>query len=65
MPAPAQLRAAAANLLDTAFDAWQAGVEVNENVRVTLAGRVVKLHVVGNNLDYPKGFIIRITWKPV
>jgi len=64
MPAPAQLRTAAAALLDAAFDAWQGGQPVNENVRVTIAGRTVKLHTVGNDLDHPKGFTLRVTWKP-
>jgi len=64
MPAPAQLRNAAAQLLDAAFDNRQAGQPVNENVRVTIAGRVVKLQMVGNDLDHPKGFVLRVTWKP-
>jgi len=58
------LSTAATPLLDKAFDAWQSGVEVNENVRVTIAGRTVKLHIVGNNADYPKGFVLRVTWRP-
>ena len=65
MAAPAQLRNAVAALLDAAFDAWQGGQPVNSNVRVTIAGRVVKLHIVGNDLDNPKGFVLRVTWKPV
>jgi len=64
MAAPAQLRNAVAALLDAAFDAWQGGQPVNENVRVTIAGRVVKLHVTGNDQDHPKGFVIRVVWKP-
>ena len=64
MPAPAQLRSAAAALLDAAFDAWQAGQPVNEGLRLTIGGRTVKVHVIGNDLDYPKGFVIRVTWKP-
>ena len=64
MPVPAQLHTAAAALLDAAFDAWTSGRPVNENVRVTIAGRTVKLHIVGNDLDYPKGFMLRVTWKP-
>jgi len=63
MPAPQQLRVAASNLLDAAFDAWTSGQPVNEVVRVTIAGRVVKLHVMGNDLDHPKGFVLRVTWK--
>ena len=64
MPAPAQLIVAAIALLDAAFDAREAEQLVNENTRVTIAGRTVKLHVVGNDLDHPKGFVIRVTWKP-
>ena len=64
MSAPAQLRTAAAALLDAAFDAWTTGKPVNENVRVIIAGRTVKLHIVGNDLDRPKGFVLRVTWKP-
>jgi hypothetical protein len=59
------LSTAAAPLLDAAFDAWRSGKEVNENVRVTIAGREVKLHIVGNNADYPKGFVLRVVWKPL
>ena len=58
------LSAAATPLLNKAFDAWQSGKEVNDNVRVTIAGREVKLHIVGNNADYPKGFVLRVVWKP-
>ena len=58
------MRNAAAALLDAAFDAWTSGQPVNENVRVTIAGRTVKLQMVGNDLDHPKGFVLRVTWKP-
>ena len=64
MPVPVQMRNRLAVLLDAAYDAFLAGESINLAEHFVIAGRRVKVHIAGHDLDHPKDVTIRIVWKP-
>jgi len=64
MPVPVQLRTRLAAMLEAAYDAFLAGESINLAEHFVIAGRRVKVHIVGHDLDHPKSVNLRIVWKP-
>ena len=64
MPIPAQLRTRLAAMSEAAYDSFLAGESINLAEHFVIAGRRVKVHVVGRDLDHPEDVTIRIVWKP-
>jgi hypothetical protein len=64
MPIPVQLRNRIVALLDAAYESFLASEPINAAEHFEIAGRRVKVHVVGRDLDHPKEVVLRIVWKP-
>jgi len=63
MPIPVQLRNRIATMLDAAYESFLAGEPINAAEHFEIAGRRLKVHVVGRDLDHPKSVVLRIVWK--
>lgn len=64
MALPAQLRNQLGGLLDSVYDAMQAGVPYQETIRVDFGGRTVKLRVIFDP-SRPEMIQALIFWKPL
>ena len=64
MPIPVQLRTRLAAMLEVAYDAFLADESINLVEHFVIAGRRVKVHISGHDLDHPKDVTVRIVWKP-